>query len=119
MQTINLSIDFFMIASYLFGVNTVTFFTFGWDKFIATRPGNDGGGPRISELTLLTLSAVGGSPAAIFSKYFWNHKTKKKPFNQRLHTVIFLQFCVLGIIAYQTVPVVFGLTFGSESISIF
>lgn len=100
MQTVNLSVDFFMIASYLFGINIVTFFTFGWDKFISTRPGNDGGGPRISELTLLTLSAIGGSPAAIVAKPIWNHKTKKKPFNQRLKTVIFFQFLFLMTIGY-------------------
>ena len=100
MHAINLSIDFFMVASYLFGINTVTFFTFGWDKFVATRPGNHGGGPRISELTLLTLSAVGGSPAAIIAKPIWNHKTKKKPFNQRLTAIIVLQILFLLTVCY-------------------
>jgi len=97
---INLPIDTMIMASYLFGINVVTFFTFGWDKFIATRPGNHGGGPRISELTLLTLSAVGGTPAALLAKPIWNHKTKKKPFNQRLNVIITLQFLTLLAIAY-------------------
>jgi uncharacterized membrane protein YsdA (DUF1294 family) len=73
-------------AVYLGVLNLMTFLTFGFDKAAAANKR-----PRVPEATLLTLAAVGGSPAALLARPVFRHKTRKQPFGARMTLVVFLQ----------------------------
>ena len=61
---------------YLFAINIVSFFLYGIDKYKAKK-----GQWRISEATLLTMAAIGGSIGAWAGMRLWHHKTMHKKFN--------------------------------------
>ncbi len=69
--------DIFVVflVVYLVAVNVLTFFVYGYDKGLAKRRRW-----RVSEATLLTLAAIGGSAGALMGMYFWRHKTQHKLF---------------------------------------
>lgn len=56
-------------------LNIATFIVYGVDKHKARRAKW-----RISEATLLTLAAAGGSIGALLGMKVWRHKTKHKKF---------------------------------------
>ncbi|MQN89851.1 DUF1294 domain-containing protein, partial [Prevotella copri] len=58
------------IICYLLAVNIVTFLLYGIDKYKAKK-----GKWRISEATLLTMAAIGGSIGAWAGMRLWHHKT--------------------------------------------
>ena len=62
------------IICYLLAVNIVTFILYGIDKYKAKK-----GKWRISEATLLTMAAIGGSIGAWAGMRLWHHK--KLPIN--------------------------------------
>lgn len=78
-------------------IGMVTFAIFGIDKRLAIRHRR-----RISEKTLLVLSAIGGAFGAYAGMKFFHHKTMKRKF--RLVSVfaimwgILLFACILNII---------------------
>ena len=72
--------------AYLLAVNLITAGLFWHDKRRAIH-----GGRRVPERRLLTLAALGGSPAAQFLRRRLRHKTQKQPFGNRLHRIIRLQ----------------------------
>jgi uncharacterized membrane protein YsdA (DUF1294 family) len=82
-----------IFALYLVLINAATYVGFWIDKARAQQ-----GGYRISESTLLTLSFLGGSPAAFFARRQLRHKTLKQPFTAQL----------FGIAALQIGAVLFG-----------
>ena len=52
--------------------NLITFFVFGYDKYLARTNRR-----RVSEKTLLNLALFGGSIGAVFAQKIFRHKSKK------------------------------------------
>ena len=74
------------IICYLLAVNLVTFLLYGIDKYKATK-----GKWRISEATLLTMAAIGGSIGAWAGMRLWHHKTMHKKFKYGIPVIIIFQ----------------------------
>ena len=64
-----------VLIYYLLGINLLTFFVYGIDKWKAKRDKW-----RIPEITLLMLAALGGSVGALLGMSVFHHKTKHKKF---------------------------------------
>lgn len=82
-----------MLIYYLIFINIVTLLLFIIDKRKAIKKKW-----RISELTLLTSSFIGGSIGAMIGMYMFRHKTKHWkfiiliPLSLILHVVLFIYF---------------------------
>lgn len=74
------------IICYLLAVNIVTFILYGIDKYKAKK-----GKWRISEATLLTMAAIGGSIGAWAGMRLWHHKTMHKKIKYGIPVIIILQ----------------------------
>ena len=57
---------------YLIGINIISFFAYGIDKYNAVH-----GKYRISEYSLFILAVFGGSVGSLLGMRIFNHKTKK------------------------------------------
>ena len=77
---------------YLLAINALSFILFGLDKYKAKK-----GKWRISETTLLTMAAIGGSIGAWGSMRLWHHKTKHKKFKYGIAVIIIIQ---VGLVVY-------------------
>ena len=75
-----------IILGYLLAVNIATFFLYGIDKYKAKK-----NKWRISEATLLTMAAIGGSIGALAGMRLWHHKTMHKKFKYGIPLIIILQ----------------------------
>ena len=75
-----------IILYYLLAVNIATFFLYGIDKYKAKK--NQW---RISEATLLTMAAIGGSIGAWAGMRLWHHKTMHKKFKYGITLIIIMQ----------------------------
>ena len=75
-----------IILGYLLAVNIATFFLYGFDKYKAKK-----GKWRISEATLLTMAAIGGSIGAWAGMRLWHHKTMHKKFRYGIPMIIIVQ----------------------------
>ena len=64
-----------VLIYYLLGINLLTFFIYGIDKWKAKRDKW-----RVPEATLLMLAALGGSVGALLGMSVFHHKTKHKKF---------------------------------------
>jgi uncharacterized membrane protein YsdA (DUF1294 family) len=84
--------------AYLALVNLAAFTVFAWDKYCARN-----GMWRVAESTLLTLAAVGGSPAMIAGQYALRHKTWKEPFRTYLRIIAGLQAIALVTLSFPEV----------------
>ena len=62
-------------ALWLAVSNAVTFLAFGWDKWRARKSQ-----PRISEIKLVLLAALGGWPGGLLAMKIFRHKTVKRTF---------------------------------------
>ena len=71
---------------YLLTVNIATFLLYGIDKYKAKK--NQW---RISEATLLTMAAIGGSIGAWVGMRIWHHKTMHKKFKYGIPLIIIMQ----------------------------
>ena len=71
---------------YLLAVNIATFLLYGIDKYKAKK--NQW---RISEATLLTMAAIGGSIGAWAGMRLWHHKTMHKKFKYGIPLIIIMQ----------------------------
>ena len=71
---------------YLLAVNSLTFLLYGIDKYKAKK-----GRWRISEATLLTMAAIGGSIGAWAGMRTWHHKTMHKKFKYGIPVTIILR----------------------------
>ena len=78
------------VLAYLVVVNGVCFLAFAWDKRRAQT-----GHWRISERTLLTLAAIGGTIGAFVAIRRLRHKTQKEPFRTRLRLIAAAQAIIL------------------------
>ena len=77
---------------YLLAVNIATFLLYGIDKYKAKK-----GKRRISEATLLTMAAIGGSIGAWAGMRLWHHKTMHKKFKYGIPLIIIMQ---IALVAY-------------------
>ena len=74
------------IICYLLAINIATFLLYGIDKYKAKK--NQW---RISEATLLTMAAIGGSIGAWAGMRLWHHKTMHKKFKYGIPLIIIMQ----------------------------
>ena len=75
---------------YLIIINIIEFIIMGLDKLLAIKHKY-----RISEFTLLFLSASGGSIGAIAGMFFFHHKTKKLKFRIWFPLFLILHFIII------------------------
>ena len=75
-----------IILGYLLAINIASFFLYGIDKYKAKK-----GRWRISEATLLTMAAIGGSIGAWAGMRLWHHKTMHKKFKYGIPIIIIIQ----------------------------
>ena len=71
-----------LILLALLVVNVVTALAFAHDKRAALT-----GVRRVRESTLLGLAFIGGSPAAVWARHRFRHKTRKQPFATQLDLI--------------------------------
>lgn len=83
-----------LAAAYLLAVNVWTVLIWWRDKSNAVA-----GRRRAPERTLLQLAAIGGSPAAYWSRRRFRHKTLKQPFSRQLHLITAAQLCAAATYA--------------------
>ena len=75
---------------YLLAVNSLTFLLYGIDKYKAKK-----GRWRISEATLLTMAAIGGSIGTWAGMRTWHHKTMHKKFKYGIPVIIIMQIALV------------------------
>jgi len=78
------------IGIYLIFINLLTAYLFYYDKKSAKF-----GSWRTSEKTLLSMAAIGGTPAAYWAINKFRHKSKKSSFKSKLFVVAIAQFFAL------------------------
>lgn len=78
-------------VAWLGAINLVTFAMFAWDKRQAIL-----GERRVSELSLLALSLLGGTPSALLAMAVLRHKTHKGSFQMAFYGVMALQVAALA-----------------------
>ncbi len=81
------TLNFAPLWVWMFGINAMLFGLMGKDKFAASRKG----AARTPEITLYTLTLLGGTPALFLGRYLFRHKTKKETFNNGLYAVLVAQ----------------------------
>ena len=79
-----------ILLYYLIGINMLTFFVYGIDKWKAQK-----GRWRIPEASLLTLSVIGGSIGAWVGMKAWHHKTMHKKFKYGLPLILLAQIALI------------------------
>ena len=79
-----------IILYYLLAVNIATFLLYGIDKYKAKKSKW-----RISEATLLTMAAIGGSIGAWAGMRLWHHKTMHKKFKYCIPVIIIMQIALV------------------------
>jgi len=77
------------ILGYILLISLVTFVVYGIDKTKARHHQR-----RISEATLLSLAAVGGSVGAFLGIWGWRHKTRHKSFTIGVPAIILAQVAI-------------------------
>jgi len=83
-----------MILYILIGLNVLTFFVYGIDKWKAKQ-----GKWRISEASLLILAVIGGSIGALLGMHIWHHKTMHKKFKYGLPLILISQIALIALIS--------------------
>ena len=81
------------LGLWLIVVNLVTFAYYGLDKYLARLVIW-----RIPEVVLHTLSAVGGSPAALLAMWLFRHKTIKASFRVLFWCIVVVQLALTAYI---------------------
>ena len=79
-----------IILGYFLAVNITSFLLYGIDKFKARK-----NLWRISEATLLTMAAIGGSIGAWAGMRLWHHKTMHKKFKYGIPVIIIMQIALV------------------------
>ena len=75
---------------YLITINIITFIIFGIDKLKAIKKKN-----RIKNITLFTLSILGGSIGALLGMYLFRHKTKTWYYVYGIPSILILQIIII------------------------
>ncbi len=84
-----------VVLAYFITVNVLGLVLFGIDKWKAKHDKW-----RISEATLLSVTAIGGSIGAWVGMKVWHHKTMHKKFKYGIPLVMVLQFSILLFTLY-------------------
>lgn len=84
-----------VVLAYFITVNVLGLILFGIDKWKAKHDKW-----RISEATLLSVTAIGGSIGAWVGMKVWHHKTMHKKFKYGIPLVMVLQFVLLLFTLY-------------------
>ena len=84
-----------VVLAYFITVNVLGLVLFGIDKWKAKHDKW-----RISEATLLSVAAIGGSIGAWVGMKVWHHKTMHKKFKYGIPLVMVLQFVLLLFTLY-------------------
>ncbi len=79
---------------YFIGINVLTFFVYGIDKWKAKK-----NRWRVSESTLLTLAIIGGSIGALLGMQVWHHKTMHKKFKYGVPLILLAQITLAVVYA--------------------
>ena len=79
-----------IILGYLLAANIISFILYGIDKYKAKN-----GRWRISEVTLLMMTVLGGSIGAWAGMRLWHHKTMHKKFKYGIPLIITLQVALM------------------------
>ncbi|GAU77363.1 DUF1294 domain-containing protein [Fusibacter sp. 3D3] len=69
-------------------INVMSFVMFGLDKFFAVK-----GKWRIREVTLLSMSVIGGGIGSLIGMVLFKHKLSKRPFRIIIPLTILLYWC--------------------------
>ena len=85
-----------IISICLLGINVVTFFAYGIDKWKAKHSKW-----RIPEATLLGLAVIGGSIGAWLGMKVWHHKTMHKKFKYGIPLILAAQIAIVILIIYD------------------
>jgi len=75
---------------YLLSINVVSFFLFGFDKFLAIKNKR-----RIPEKELFTVSTIGGAFGGMFAILVFNHKISKAIFMWRFMFIFIIN--IVGV----------------------
>lgn len=89
----DVSLQAVLVLSYLVGINVITFFLYGLDKWKAKTHRQ-----RISEVRLLMLAVVGGSIGAWAGMKVWHHKTLHRKFRYGVPLIMIVQIALLLLI---------------------
>lgn len=84
-----------VVLAYFITVNVLSLVLFGIDKWKAKHDKW-----RISEATLLSVTAIGGSIGAWVGMKVWHHKTMHKKFKYGIPLVMVLQLALLLFTLY-------------------
>ena len=84
-----------ILVAALVILNVWTFIRFWQDKYCAIN-----GRRRVPESSLLGLAIMGGSPAALFARRWFRHKTRKEPFSTYLLLIAVVQLGALIGLAF-------------------
>lgn len=84
------------VLVYLIIVNVLGLVLFGIDKWKAQHAQW-----RISEPTLLTVAAIGGSIGSWIGMKMWHHKTQHKKFKYGIPLIMMVQFALLLFALYK------------------
>lgn len=85
-----------ILLAVLLLMNLVALAAFRSDKVAALR-----GLPRIPEIHLLWLAAMGGTLGAYAGRRLFRHKTRKQPFTAQLHGIAALQLLLLAALLWR------------------
>lgn len=83
------------IISYFLLINIVTFVAFWIDKNLSKHNQN-----RISESTLILLSALGGAIGGLSAMYVFRHKTKNPKFYLGLSALVIIHLAIAFLIIF-------------------
>mmetsp|Transcript_9633 Transcript_9633/g.23718 ORF Transcript_9633/g.23718 Transcript_9633/m.23718 type:complete len:89 (+) Transcript_9633:261-527(+) len=81
---------------YVLIINVLTYAFFGLDKCYSKL-----GCCRISELTLILLSAIGGAPGGLLAMKTFRHKTIKRAFQLKMFISAFVCFLWMYILVLR------------------
>lgn len=84
-----------VILGYIAAMSLVTFIAYGVDKWKARNAHW-----RISELTLILMALLGGSPGALAGMKIWHHKTLHRKFRYGIPAIILLQVLTVFAVVY-------------------
>ena len=76
-------------------LNILAFIITAYDKRLAIVQKK-----RISEETLLTFAAVGGTIGSALAMYIFRHKTSKKYYLFKFYRIVFIQILIIGCLFY-------------------